>query len=184
MKYGFDIKIDESRSVRMRIVVVSDTHIPKMNKKLPERLLSELKEADVILHAGDWTQMSVYEVLAAYAPTYGVAGNNDGTEIVRKFGLHKILEFEGKRIGLVHGHGAGYRKDTESRALEAFKDKKLDALIYGHSHIPVLKRTGEMLVFNPGSPTDKRRQPFYSFGILKITGSSLIAKHIFYDDKS
>jgi putative phosphoesterase len=168
----------------MRIVVVSDTHMPKMNKKLPERLLSELKAADVILHAGDWTQMSVYEALAAYAPTYGVAGNNDGPEIIRRFGLRKILEFEGKRIGLVHGHGAGYRLDTESRALGAFKDTKLDALIYGHSHIPVLKLSGEMMIFNPGSPTDKRRQPLYSFGIWDIAEGSIKAKHVLYADKT
>jgi putative phosphoesterase len=168
----------------MRIVVVSDTHMPRMNKKLPVRLLNELKAADVILHCGDWTKMSVYEALAAYAPTFGVAGNNDGPEIVRKFGLRKILEFEGKRIGLVHGHGTGYRKDTESMALEAFKDTKLDALIYGHSHIPVLKRSGEMMIFNPGSPTDKRRQPLYSFGIWDITDGTIAAKHVLYADKS
>jgi putative phosphoesterase len=168
----------------MKIVVVSDTHMPKMNKKLPDRLLRELKMANVILHAGDWTQMSVYETLAAYAPTYGVAGNNDGPDIVRRFGIRKVLEFEGIRIGIVHGHGAGYRTDTESRALGAFKGMKLDALIYGHSHIPVIKRSGEMLVLNPGSPTDKRREPLYSFGILEITDGSLVAKHIYYDDKT
>jgi putative phosphoesterase len=168
----------------MRIVVVSDTHMPRMNKKLPKRLLHELKATDAILHAGDWTQMSVYDTLASYAPTYGVTGNNDGMDIARRFGLRKVLEFEGKRIGIVHGHGAGYRIDTESRALGTFKNTRLDAIIYGHSHIPVLKRTGEMLVFNPGSPTDKRRQPLYSFGILEISAGSLVAKHIFYDDKS
>jgi putative phosphoesterase len=168
----------------MKIVVVSDTHMPRMNKKLPERLLRELKTANAILHAGDWTQMSVYDALAAYAPTYGVAGNNDGQDIVRRFGMRKVLKFEGNQIGIVHGHGAGYRPDTESRALEAFKDMELNVLIYGHSHIPVLKRLGEKLVFNPGSPTDKRGQSLYSFGILNLTDGTLVAKHIFYDDKT
>ncbi|WP_373231132.1 metallophosphoesterase [Cohnella sp.] len=168
----------------MKIVVVSDTHMPRMNKKLPDRLLRELKTSDAIIHAGDWTNLSVYEALAHFAPTYGVAGNNDGADINRKFGLRKQLVFEEVRIGIVHGHGDGKRMDTEARAIEAFKNIHLDALIYGHSHIPVHKRTAGMLIFNPGSPTDKRRQPLYSFGIFKVAEGSLVAKHIFYEDKS
>jgi putative phosphoesterase len=168
----------------MKIVVVSDTHMPKMNKKLPGKLLNELKSADAVIHAGDWTNLSVYHELVAFAPTYGVAGNNDGADIVRKFGLRKLLEFEGLRIGVVHGHGAGNRIDTEKRAIEAFRNVQLDALIFGHSHVPVLKRSGGMLIFNPGSPTDKRKQSLYSFGILQLSGGSLTAKHIYYDDKT
>jgi len=168
----------------MKIVVVSDTHMPRMNKKLPARLIRELTHADAIIHAGDWTKLSVYEELAAYAPTYGVAGNNDGEEIVRKFGLNKVLELDGCKVGIVHGHGTGARTATESRAVETFKDVKLEALIYGHSHIPVMKRIGSMLLFNPGSPTDKRRQPFYSFGIFQLKGSVLTARHVFYNDKT
>ncbi len=168
----------------MRIIVVSDTHMPRMNKKLPDRLLRELTKADAIIHAGDWTKMAVYEELAAYAPTYGVSGNNDGEDIVRKFGLRKMLNFEGKRIGVVHGHGAGTRLDTESRAIMAFKGERLDVLIYGHSHVPVRKRRGEMLVLNPGSPTDKRRQALYSFAIMDIADKGLTARHVFFSDKT
>lgn len=168
----------------MKIVVVSDTHMPRMNKKLPDRLLRDLRTADAIIHAGDWTNLSVYNDLIHFAPTYGVAGNNDGADINRKFGLRKQLELEGVRIGIVHGHGEGKRIDTEARAIAAFKNIALDVLIYGHSHIPVLRRSAGLLVFNPGSPTDKRRQPLYSYGILQLDKGSLIAKHIFYDDKS
>lgn len=168
----------------MKIVVVSDTHMPRMNKKLPDRLLRELGNTDAIIHAGDWTKLSVYEELAAYAPTYGVAGNNDGEDIVRKFGKRKRLELEGIRIGVVHGHGTGKRTATELQAIETFSGVSLDALVYGHSHIPVLRRIGKMLVFNPGSPTDKRRQPLYSFGIFKITDGVLTAKHVYYADKT
>ncbi len=167
----------------MKIIVVSDTHMPRMSKKLPERLLSELSNADAIIHAGDWTKISVYESLAAYAPTYGVAGNNDGEEIIRRFGMRKLLEFEGVAIGVVHGHG-GKRLATESHAVEAFKKVKLDALVYGHSHVPVHRRLDGMLVFNPGSPTDKRRQPLYSFGIFDIARGRLTARHVFYGDKT
>jgi putative phosphoesterase len=172
------------RSERMKIVVVSDTHMPRMSKKLPERLIRELKTANAIIHAGDWTNLSVYETLIKYAPTYGVAGNNDGSDIIRKFGFRKLLEFEGVRIGVVHGHGTGKRMDTEVRAVEAFKDVRLDVLIYGHSHVPVLKRSGDMHLFNPGSPTDKRKQTLYSFGVIKVAGGVIVPKHIFYADKT
>jgi putative phosphoesterase len=168
----------------MKLVVISDTHMPRMSKKLPERLIRELKTANAIIHAGDWTNLSVYEALRSYAPTNGVAGNNDDADIIRKFGLRKLLEFEGVRIGVVHGHGTGKRKDTEVRAVEAFKDVRLDVLIYGHSHVPVLKHIGSMLIFNPGSPTDKRRQPLYSFGVMQVTGGVIVPKHIFYADKT
>jgi putative phosphoesterase len=155
-----------------------------MNKKLPERLVRELKKADAVIHAGDWTKLSVYEELSTFAPTDGVAGNNDGPDIIDRFGYRKILTFEGCRIGVVHGHGIGKRTNTEEKALEAFNGIKLEAVIFGHSHIPVHRFAGSTLVFNPGSPTDKRRQLRYSFGIMEINGGKLTAKHIFYDDKS
>jgi putative phosphoesterase len=168
----------------MKVVIVSDTHMPRMSKKLPPRLLKELRRADAIIHAGDWTAMSVYEQLAEFAPLYGVAGNNDGEELRSRLGLRKVVELAGCRIGLVHGHGAARRGSTEAHAVEAFKGTPLAALVYGHSHIPVRKLAGDTLVFNPGSPTDKRRQPLYSFGLFNIEAGSIRAKHIYYADKS
>ncbi|UVI27619.1 metallophosphoesterase family protein [Paenibacillus spongiae] len=167
----------------MKIVVVSDTHMPRMAKKLPDRLLWELRDADAIIHAGDWTQLSVYEELAAYAPTIGVAGNNDGAGIIKQFGLRKQLEYEGHRIGIVHGHGTGKRLNTENRALDTFIGMGMDVIIFGHSHIPLKRQAGSVLLFNPGSPTDKRRQPRYSFGIMKLNPGFLKADHVYYDDK-
>ncbi|MFC5405908.1 metallophosphoesterase family protein [Cohnella soli] len=170
----------------MKVVVVSDTHMPRMNKKLPDRLLRELKDADAILHAGDWTKLSVFEELSAFAPTYGVAGNNDGSDIVKRFGPSRIVSLDGCRIGIAHGHGELKRAATEAHAISFFKGEKLDAIVYGHSHIPVLKKptNGGALIFNPGSPTDKRRQERYSFGIFHIVNGTLSAKHVFYEDKS
>lgn len=168
----------------MKIVVVSDTHMPRMSKKLPERLIAELADADAILHAGDWTSADVYPMLAAYAPTYGVSGNNDGPDLRKKFGLKKLLKLGGCSIGLVHGHGANKSIATETRAVEAFRGQRLDVIVYGHSHIPVLKRIGKTIVLNPGSPTDKRRQPQYSYAILRIEDGKPDARLIHYDDKS
>ncbi|MDG0793762.1 metallophosphoesterase [Cohnella ginsengisoli] len=169
----------------MKIVVVSDTHMPRMSKRLPTVLRHELADAEAIIHAGDWTRLAVYEALAAYAPVYGVIGNNDGPEIAAKFGMRKLLTLGGCRIGIVHGHGAALRTKTEAHAVAAFKEERPDAIVYGHSHIPVLRRDAKsgMLIFNPGSPTDKRRQAQFSFGIMEAVDGKLSARHVFYPDK-
>ncbi|WP_258871352.1 metallophosphoesterase family protein, partial [Halobacillus trueperi] len=86
--------------------------------------------------------------------------------------------WEGYRIGIVHGHGE--KKTTEKRALESFENGAVDVLIYGHSHIPVLRYFKRTLLFNPGSLTDKRRLPMYSFGKLSLTKAGIHAEHIFF----
>ncbi|RAP74134.1 metallophosphoesterase family protein [Paenibacillus montanisoli] len=170
----------------MKVVVVSDTHMTRMAKKLPERLIQELRDADAILHAGDWTAFSVLDMLQAYATTEGVAGNNDGDEIIARFGHLKVLDIGGVRIGLVHGHiGTGKREDTVTNAFKSFGPGSVDVIVFGHSHVPVIQKRNEVLMFNPGSPTDKRRQKQYSFGVFTIEEGALVrAEHVFYDDKS
>lgn len=170
----------------MKVVVVSDTHMTRMAKKLPSRLIAELGDADAILHAGDWTTVGVWDLLRAYAETDGVTGNNDGPEIEAKFGHRKIVTFGGVRIGIVHGHvGTGKREDTETNAFRSFSRGSVDVIVFGHSHIPVKRMRDGVLMFNPGSAADKRRQPKYSFGIFTITGGRLVqADHVYYDDKS
>ncbi|WLR48523.1 metallophosphoesterase family protein [Halobacillus litoralis] len=162
----------------MKIMVLSDTHMPKKAKQLPERFLEELVDVDAIIHAGDWQTLELYETLKDYAPVYGVYGNVDAEEIQSEFPAKQMLEWEGYRIGLVHGHGE--KKTTEKRALEAFKDDGVDVLIYGHSHIPVLRYFKKTLLFNPGSLTDKRRLPMYSFGKISLTKDGIHAEHIFF----
>lgn len=164
----------------MKVIVISDTHMPRMAKGLPPRLKEDLKTAELILHAGDWQTREVYEELKTYAPVEGVCGNVDGQDLIEQFGFQKVLTIEGYRIGIVHGHGK--KGTTEQRAIEAFSGKELDIIIFGHSHIPVNKSIDGTILFNPGSPTDKRRQSKYSFGIIKI-GESLTVEHVFYPDK-
>ncbi|MGY5487141.1 metallophosphoesterase family protein [Paenibacillus sp. ALE2] len=165
----------------MKIIVLSDTHMPHRSKTLPSRLVRELKGSDFILHAGDWTDWFVYERLAEFAPVKGIAGNNDGTDIVERLGYQRIVEVQGKRIGMVHGHG--WRGSTENIALNTFKGETLDCLIYGHSHIPVVKKIDDLLVLNPGSPTDKRGEDEYSFIVLTIEDGQMEARLVLYPDK-
>lgn len=167
----------------MRIGVVSDTHMFGKAKSLPQALLQGLQGVDMILHAGDWIDEDVVDLFADLAPVDGVAGNNDGPGIVRRFSRRKVLELADYRVGLVHGDGSRSTPDT---ALQAFCDADgkgiVDVILFGHSHTPYLERHGGMLLFNPGSPTDKRRQLRYSFGILRL-GAVVEAEHHYYDHK-
>ncbi|MBP1155517.1 MULTISPECIES: metallophosphoesterase [unclassified Paenibacillus] len=167
----------------MRIGVVSDTHMFGRSKSLPKALVEGLQGVDMILHAGDWIDEEVVDLFAEWAPVDGVAGNNDGLAIVRRFGRRKVLELAGYRIGLIHGDGG---RSTPNTAFQAFcnvvGEGTVDVVVFGHSHTPYLERQGGMLLFNPGSPTDKRRQPRYSFGILRL-GTELEAEHHYYDHK-
>lgn len=165
----------------MRIGIISDTHMPTRAKQLPQAVRKGLSGVDMILHAGDWTKLDVVDALEQIAPVDGVAGNNDGEDIVQKFGRKKILTLAGYRIGIVHGDG--FKKTTEVRAWEAFSGDKVDIILFGHSHVPFLREHQGVLVFNPGSPTDKRRQPQYSYGILSL-GDKAQAQHFYYDDKT
>ena len=164
----------------MLLGIISDTHMPGMARQLPTDLLRDMEKADYILHAGDWNSMDVYEQLSQLAPVDGVAGNTDGIEIVTRFGYQKVLEFQSRKIGIVHGHGM--RGTTENNALGAFKDEEIDCIIFGHSHVPLIRSVNGVLLLNPGSPTDKRRQPQYSYAILELT-EQLKARHVFFDRK-
>ncbi|WNR45389.1 metallophosphoesterase family protein [Paenibacillus roseipurpureus] len=167
----------------MRIVVVSDTHMPRMAKKLPIRLLQELELADLILHAGDWTSLDVYDELTRFAPVEGIAGNNDGEQIIRMFGFEKTIQIGQVKIGLLHGHTPHKKLTAEQKAMMAYQPGETDAVVFGHSHIPLMKLHNGILLFNPGSPTDKRRMKQHSFGIMEIEGTDIKAEHVFYDSK-
>lgn len=165
----------------MKIVIVSDTHMPRMAKKLPPALQQHLLNADAIIHAGDWQDQTVYEELAQYAPIYGVTGNVDNEWLHRKFPKKILLELDTVKIGITHGDGKG--KTTEKRAMDIFSKETIDILIFGHSHIPLKKVHEGITLFNPGSPTDKRRQQYFSFGLLEINNKLFSIRHQFFDSK-
>jgi putative phosphoesterase len=165
----------------MKIIVLSDTHIPKKAKKFPQPLIHELETADLIIHAGDWQTMDVYRELSAYGEVAGVTGNVDSPELGRVLNSRELINVKGFKIGLVHGHGTG--KSTEKRAKAAFAGEKVDCIVFGHSHIPLAKQENGIILFNPGSTTDKRRQEQFSFGLFHI-GNKLETQHIYFRDKN
>ena len=149
----------------MKIGVVSDTHIPIRTKNLPQQVVKGLEGVDLILHAGDLVDEEVIWLLEEIAPVEAVAGNVDPWDLQGKLGLKKILELNGFKIGLTHGHGGG-RGTTVERALLAFTN--VDCIVFGHSHQPYNQFHNGVLLFNPGSSTDRRREPRFSYGLLYL----------------
>lgn len=160
----------------MRIAVLSDTHL-RVGKALPRLVWEQLNPIDMIIHAGDLTHMGLIEELSCFAPVRAVKGNCDGWDV--PLPDRDIIECEAYRIGLIHGD-LGKGKTTPDRAFNAFKEQSVDIIIFGHSHIPFMEWRDGIFMFNPGSPTDKRREPQYSFGILDIQQGHLKAEHVYF----
>jgi putative phosphoesterase len=160
--------------------IVSDTHFPRFGRTLPRALERGLRAAKVdrILHLGDMTDLLAVPLFEAIAPFDAVAGNNDGADIRARFGRRKIVQVEGVRIGLVHGDGK--RGSTLGRALAAFADDPVEVILFGHSHFPLVKRERGRLIANPGSPTDKRFNPRYSYAILTVDGAQADVRLRYY----
>lgn len=148
----------------MNIVCISDTHIEKGNKGLPVALLEALSGADLILHAGDITSPDVIDELKAYAPVQAVAGNMDGWEVSKNFPEKKVIQAGKFKIGLIHGGGSV--RDLEDRVIRKFRDDKVDCIVYGHSHRANIERRDNILLVNPGSPTDRAHAPWNSYAVI------------------
>jgi putative phosphoesterase len=162
------------------IGLVSDTHFPRFGRALPRALEDGLRAAKVsrILHMGDFTDALAIGLFEAIAPLDAVAGNNDPEEIWQRYGRQKIVTAAGVRIGLVHGDVG--RGNAHDNAIRAFAEQPVDVILYGHSHRPVVEKRGDLLVANPGSPTDRRMMPTFSYGILTISdGVPAIALHTY-----
>ncbi|MSQ10984.1 MAG: metallophosphoesterase [Dehalococcoidia bacterium] len=149
----------------VNILVLADTHIAKAGFRLPEPLVAALTQADLILHAGDITSAAVLRELERHAPVHAVAGNNDDPELCRSLPERTIVEAAGYRVGVVHGHGA--KGTTFERAQAAFAVAEVDCVVFGHSHQPRIERLGGRLYLNSGSPTQRRREPLWSYAWLR-----------------
>ncbi len=157
-----------------RVILIGDTHLPRFGRVLPRTLVDALRSADRILHAGDHTEPFVLEMLEAFAPTDAVAGNNDPPQLAARLPFTRVVTVEGVCIGLTHGH-LGPGRTTPERAFRAFagSDPPVQAIAFGHSHQPLIERRDGVWLLNPGSPTDRRRQPTFSFMRLEIAGTEL-----------
>jgi putative phosphoesterase len=161
----------------VKALVLADTHMPSRARKLPETVLAALREADLILHAGDLAALSVLEELQTYALVTAVSGNIDTPEVQSRLPRRVIVPIGKFRVGMVHGHGA--TSTTLERAAAAFASDAVDCVVFGHSHQPLLLRRDGRLFLNPGSPTDKRGQPKYSFAWLHA-GDTLEAEVVYF----
>ncbi len=142
-------------------VVIADTHIPRRAKALPKGVLPHLERADLILHAGDLLDPGLLEELAAYAPVKVVRGNLDPPDLDLPESLR--FEFGGIRVAMIHD--SGHKQGRRRRLRRRFPDARV--VVFGHSHNPFLEDENGHMLLNPGSPTDKRRQPRHTFALFR-----------------
>jgi uncharacterized protein len=151
----------------MLLAVISDTHLPRGARVLPGACIDRLREADLIIHAGDLTGLSVLEQLRGYGQVVGVHGNVDDAPVVAALPPELELDVGGCRLAVIHD--AGRRVGRLERLRRRFHDA--DAAIFGHSHVPLLERGSDgFQIFNPGSPTDRRRALHHTMGIAQVAG--------------
>jgi putative phosphoesterase len=161
------------RAVRMpTIAIISDTHLPRGSRRLPDACVEHLRRADLILHAGDLVMPEVLEEISALGPPVrAVAGNVDVAALREVLPERLTVDVGQVRLGMVHD--AGPAAGRLARLARWFPD--CDAVVFGHSHIPLHETDalGDFQIFNPGSPTDRRRQPVHTMGIARVDGQDV-----------
>jgi len=159
----------------MKIVAISDTHAPRRWKSCPPRVAEHLRTADLILHAGDVCTAAVLDELAAYAPVHAVLGNNDGADVAA-WGAPETLDLDlaGLKVSMIHDSGPSAGRLGRMRR----RFPRADLVVFGHSHIPLDQSADGLRIFNPGSPTDRRRQPHGTLGVLQVVDGALVEARI------
>jgi putative phosphoesterase len=155
----------------MTIGVLSDTH----SLKIPASLIGRLKTVDLIIHAGDICDLNTLKCLQNMAPTKAVQGNMDDAAVKKELPLKDSFIYGNFKFGLTHGH-VGEGREALKNAAAAFKDDKMDVVIFGHSHRAYNERVGSTLYFNPGSPNDAVRAKFFSYGLISIEHGKIKAE--------
>jgi hypothetical protein len=159
----------------MLIAIVADTHLPRGERRLPQQCLAHLRSAELILHAGDISAVSALDELTALGPpVLAVHGNVDEQALVER--LPAQLELEIDRIRVAMTHDAGPARGRLSRLRRRFP--RADAVVFGHSHIPLLESAAGFQIFNPGSPTDRRRQRRHTMGLARVQDGALDFEHV------
>jgi uncharacterized protein len=146
----------------MRIAIVSDTHLPRGRRRIPDGCLAELARADLIIHTGDFSSLGALEELEALGPPVAaVHGNVDDAAVRKRLPAERTVEAAGARV-----HDAGPSRGRLARMRRRFPEA--DAVVFGHSHIPLHEAAGDFQIFNPGSPTERRRAPRHTMGIGRV----------------
>lgn len=158
----------------MRIAIISDTHMPRGERAVPAECADAMRGSDLIIHAGDLSEASVLEWTRSLGPAVvAVHGNVDSPELRDELPESTVVEAGGVRIGVIHDAGRAAGRLGRMRA--RFPD--VAAVVFGHSHIPLHEEAGGFQIFNPGSPTERRRSPRHSFGIAEAHGGSVSFRH-------
>ncbi|MBO0681138.1 metallophosphoesterase [Mycolicibacterium sp. S2-37] len=155
----------------MRLLLISDTHLPKRARDLPSQVWEEVERADVVIHAGDWVDVALLDELERRSSRLVACwGNNDGDQLRRRLPERVDVTLEGVRFTVTHEAGASGGRDA--RMARLYPDT--DVLVFGHSHIPwdTTAPTGLRLL-NPGSPTDRRRQPYCTYMTATVADGAL-----------
>jgi putative phosphoesterase len=156
----------------MRLLLLADTHVPRRARDLPAQVWDEVDAADIVVHAGDWVDVALLDLLEQRARRLvAVYGNNDGPPLRARLPEVATFDIDGLRLAVVHETGG--REGRERRCAQQFPDT--DVLVFGHSHIPwdTTASTGLRLL-NPGSPTDRRRQPVATYMTARVDNGALI----------
>jgi uncharacterized protein len=162
----------------VRVAVISDTHLPRGQRRLPDRCVEELAAADLILHAGDVSTVAVLDEIAAIGPEVrAVCGNVDEPALRARLPEQLTVEVEGATIAMLHDAGPATRRLERLRV----RFPGADAVVFGHSHIPLHEQRDGFQIFNPGSPTDRRRQPCHTMGIADIEAGTVAFRHVVVD---
>jgi len=152
----------------MRLVVISDTHMPFNADSFPEQLIKDIKKSDLVLHAGDLVDLDVLAEIEKIKPVVAVAGNMDTAQTKKILQEKRILKLHGFNIGLIHGWGPAH--SVLKKVINEFKEiKDLDCVVYGHTHNASVDNIDGVIYFNPGSLTDKTFALYNSYGILELT---------------
>ena len=156
----------------MLIALISDTHLPRGQRALPDSCIEHLKRSDLIIHAGDISTVDVLKQIEAIGPPVAaVYGNQDEAALARTLPEARTVDADGAKIAVIHDAGAATGRLNRMRK----RFPEATAVVFGHSHIPLHETSpdGNFQIFNPGSPTDKRRQPNFTMGLARARARSV-----------
>ena len=159
----------------MLVAVIADTHLPRGNRRLPARCLELITDCDALIHAGDITRVAELDALRALGPpVHAVHGNVDEPALRTSLPPELRLDFMGHVIGVLHDPGS--RRGRFERLRRRFPDS--EAVIFGHTHWPEHREDEDFQIFNPGSPTERRRSPMRSMGVMEIRAGTVRFEHV------